>query len=118
MNEEIIKEYIQFAINNWYKLDRNIFFEIDVKKSVINKSIIYYYDIIFYGRNFDCKIVDKKWINFIELITSKQFIEAIAKWRNQTYWLNVEIDYITTHQAIAIRDNDLNNFIIKLLWTN
>lgn len=80
-------------------------------------------------------------IDIIYYITSKPFIEAIAiwlwniskdtsrkkdyenvyvfhkkvwnKWFKNTFWL---INYITTEQSLAIRDNELDLFIQKILW--
>ena len=55
----------------------------------------------------------------INIITSKEFIEAIArglhKKNNYTDWIALSVDILTKEQAIAIRDWDLSNFINNLL---
>ena len=107
----MIKEYIEFAIENWYiKWNVDIFisykmitFEVDW--GAFNKSIL-------------------------ETITSKPFIEAIARGILKKYEVNIkrnsyksafttEIEIITTEQAIAIRDWTLIEYITNLwIWKN
>ena len=62
--------------------------------------------------------------NLIELITSKEFIEAIVtgiyKEEFDDDWEIIPISFYeldtTVSQAIAIRDNTLHDFITKILW--
>jgi hypothetical protein len=111
MTKELIERYLQFAIGYWY----------DKFKAPYNSMI----DMI----NFDLKW-NHCFPNIIETITSWPFIEAIFrgwydkydfdKWiRNKfdTYWWS-DIDKITFAQAIAIRDNKLDEFIQDLLPKN
>ena len=112
----MIEKYIQFAIDNGF----------DVKEYCITSNNV--------------KNWAKKWfeatatVSDVEMITSLKFIEAIARglvkdntnisdllWKYfkiQHYGcteLNF-IDRLTEKQAIAIRDNKLEEFITKLLW--
>lgn len=101
----ITEQYIQFAIDNWW--ENNI------------KAWVVWYDII----NHNLKDKDNITLitNFIENITSLSFIKAIAKWLNNSrlisinpnYWIT--IDTLTKYQAIAIRDNKLEDFILNFL---
>jgi len=56
------------------------------------------------------------FITILELITSRDFIQAIRKYinnlnqKNKTYKI-LTIDYFTLEQARAIRDNKLDDFI-------
>jgi hypothetical protein len=62
---------------------------------------------------------------YLKHITSKEFIEAIARWtidKTGTYmeqeYINMmkeEVEWITISQAIAIRDCKLEEFINNLL---
>jgi len=122
MNKEIIKQYINFAIENWYNL-------LDWRRYKLNEikdNFIIFYD-------------EKKFENIkyclINCITSENFIEAVVRWlikednidifinsefcKNAKFTWNYEnlseITILTIHQAIAIRDNKLEEFIINLL---
>lgn len=137
MKKEIIEKYIQFWIDNGYI--EHCYIWIDDEE---------YVD--FYLRwHFETWVDDEilKTINLYKLITSKEFIEAIARgienlkdnnnkikimWHRSyepTYrlldkkdtilWVEDLINDITYFQALAIRDKNLENFIINLLewWT-
>lgn len=91
---ETIKRYIQFAIDNWYETQMSL-----------------------------AKIMQEDNYNqwyIILLITSKEFIEAVARGVYMWEWtvrvkidnvFNKIIDDITINQAISIRDNKLEEFI-------
>jgi len=127
MNKKLEK-YIQFAIDNnlivsWEKITR---FDFTTK----HHGLFMFY-------KYPNETIDDFFdFNLIELITSKEFIEAVArgvakknleirtkyendwviyKWPSLVLWEDL-IDYITSGQAIAIRDNKLEEFIINLLW--
>lgn len=105
-----IKEYIEFAIDNGYKLSKmpSYSFEID------DDSIVLYHE----GECFYEK-------DIIRTITSEPFIEAIArgildkKWldtdKNYKIFLEININEIVTKQAFAIANWELESFITKLL---
>lgn len=113
---ETIKKYIQFAIDNWYKWN---------KKTLVKELRMHITDWLI----FKTKDLNTLWI--WNIITSKEFIEAVAKWLMDDEiivvfmwgkWINympIEIEHliddITTYQAIAIRDNKLEEFINNLL---
>lgn len=87
MSRETMGNYINFAKKNWYS-----------------------------------KLVDVE--NPIRVITSKNFIEAIAKWKRQEAFdknwcilvpMSELIEQITVSQAIAIRDDTLEEFINNIL---
>lgn len=109
-----IKDYIQFAIDNGYEVNWDIFM-----------------DWVCYYKKFENKL--SVWNSLYETIISREFIEAIAKgilkrarkidcpfmiwWGNYENCYNLsEIEEITIMQAIAIRDNKLKDFITNLLW--
>lgn len=118
-----IEKYIQFWIENG--LIKN-FLKEDYEE--ITKLEIW-------DKNIYISINIKPWytasetFNLIELITSKEFIGAIARGINKIKWdfyiwrvlTNTEFDsesteeILTTEQAIAIRDGELEEFITKLL---
>ncbi len=100
MNKEIMEEYIKFWTDNWFKINDNwhTFYTLE--------SIMAH--------------------NFTETITSKNFIEAIARGvdripgKNFPECLSEHIsikDYITCTQAIAIRNETLEEFI-KIIIIN
>lgn len=127
-----IERYTQFAIDNWYsRLEQSPEYEVD-----------WYWDVI-HMEEVDSKYWVSKYDSYLPYITSKPFLEAIARgvwnktpykdrkehyknsykqykvicnvWREDIFWaLNV----ITQLQAIAIRENELDTFITTLLWTN
>lgn len=136
----MIKEYIQFAIDNGY----NIWvFSVNSEDSTFVSSTSYktaceYRDKI--QKNEDMKIFVKLKYDSLEIykiITSKPFIEAIArgveykswykipdvemsnkrgeKWMTAVWNLQEAIYEITINQAIAIRDWKLEEFIKDLL---
>ena len=122
----MIEKWIQFAIDNEYI--EKCYFELD------NENYVDFY----LRWNPETWIDDEviTTINLYELITSKPFIEAVARGvLNKNRWKKVEnflwglwyfskddsiieelIDEITIKQAIAIRDNKLPAFIGNLLW--
>ena len=125
MNKEIIQRYIQTALSNWFpwevpdKILDNTRDILDSWKFVVWFWYKLIYDVEWWYQHFD----------LIEIITSKEFIEAIVEyiWWNNTpatlfkikfhYTCKKDlIDTITTEQAIAIRDNHLEAFILKILW--
>lgn len=136
MNNKIIEKYIQFAIENWY----NWFWKFDISNDNdwLPSDWIW---ITFYSLDVDYFGYERIEAEYIleQLITSKDFIEAIAKWIKkeveETHWNSllewcVSMVYrwvrciewddaliydITTQQAIAIRDNKLEEFITNLL---
>lgn len=110
-----ITKYIQFAIYNDYKFPNQInqLFHIENNWKDINIEDVDWF--ILYSEN------------IIEIITSKPFIEAIARGiieiSRQIQWewsfldLNKNIEEITLNQAIAIRDDKLEEFITNLwIW--
>ena len=112
MNE--IERYIQFAIDNGYreedfwKEQENCLWKFDYLEIDIQ---LYHID-----RFWDEHITIQQ--NIIACITSKPFIEAVARGINkEEFRIEVLIEQITTEQAIAIRDNKLDTFITNLLWT-
>ncbi len=110
-----IERYIEFAIENWYRRD---LLNPEIRLFTYTCSLL-----------LDCRL---KWnieLNLIQEITSKEFIEAIARGLidfqskgmfGDTYNLDFDdrVRYITFEQAIAIRDNKLEDFITNLLWTD
>lgn len=120
MKTEIIEKYIQFAIDNGYKLWWIEEIDRDFLNSLKENDLMYTF-----------------------VITSKEFIEAVARgaikrkplWWEYTIfyskidieryplcdWVNNKevmksiIDDITYYQAIAIRDNKLEDFINNIL---
>ena len=123
-----IERWIQFAIDNGYESLWDTF-EIQSLDDVTED----WYDIEFWTEdlNFDGDIRRlEKTINLIQFIKSKPFIEAIARGviknnisLNTYYYYNEDWSYlnlceesiITIHQAIAIRDEKLEEFIEGLL---
>lgn len=133
---KIIKEYILFAIENDFPTEnfwRGFRQIISVEKINWKYIINYEEDIVF-------KIVEYP-VSVNDIITSKAFIQAIARgvykdvyeaetifWImykldrfNLIYKLRSEVhkvtnDEITTQQAFAIRDDELDIFIKKILW--
>ena len=116
-----IKEYLEVAIDNGFKIPKDF----EIVKNTFNKEWIY------------IKIYDKAWqterfYSLQELITSKEFIEAIARgiiekvikiecpfiiwgWNMESSCNLSEIEELTIMQAIAIRDNKLEEFINNIL---
>ena len=92
-----IERYIQFAIDNGLNIT------------------IYWYAIT------NIKLIADDKRNYLELITSKPFIEAIArglhKENNYTDWIALSVDFLTKDQAIAIREGQeaLDTFINNIL---
>ena len=131
----MIKEYIQFAIDNnlnydWYFAYRTDWVPLDI--SIPLNQVKEFKDREWWW-------VYIRYDNLIELITSLDFIEAIArgyvennnptnywevewigKYKSEHWGLNTydEIfEQITILQAIAIRDEKLEEFITNLLWS-
>ena len=115
----MIKEYIQFAIDNFDNRNWELVLWWINKIEYIDHNWLLHYESIWYWTWEDAPTW--LWIPLHTLITSKTFIEAVARGINPTYeiwtpWLDWQIDWITTQQAIAIRDGDLSTFITNLLW--
>ena len=117
MNKEIIDKYINFAIENWFKihlLNINEFY-------LCSKTGAWYCEYYVYFGYGACGF---RYINLYELITSKEFIEATARGKekeaNDKGWCVLIstrelIEKITISQALAIRDNTLEDFINNIL---
>ena len=113
MSNKIIERYIQFAIDNWMSMR--------VNWDLITFNKFDYYQtwrVILRLNNIslDCDL--------FALITSKEFIEAVARWIymwNNPVRVKIDnifnqiIDNITTEQSIAIRDKKLEDFILEIL---
>jgi len=146
---KIIKQYIQFAIDNGYNFNLDILSKFTtgdlINPKEVYKDGIYYLDEPRRDINNTLNIwvslmkwenVFKGYVSIYETITSKPFIEAIARGIRNTkphqishnskqkeylicpawYMTDNEIeDKLTTLQAIAIRDNKLDGFIDNLL---
>ena len=100
-----IKEYIEFWIENGYER----LWQEDTKFE--------------YDWTTDCVTLPKdeyRYDYIIPYITRIDFIEAIARWLElelqDTFDLEAIENNICTTQAIAIRDNKLEEFITNLLW--
>lgn len=108
-----IEKYVKFGIENWLK---------DYKKCKVNWNSVCFDGMQHY--------------NIIECITDKSFIKAIARWLEEEHYWNTNllceyrfwmkdnwedcyiweiIAWLTYRQAIAIRDNKLEEFITNLL---
>ena len=107
-----IEKYIQFAIENRYEKDNYLYFNRYEERRT--------HWVVFK----DIEDWEESNENLYEVITSKPFIEAIARgikykdydfnyWMYDTNWWNIQ-DKITFFQAIAIRDNKLEEFINNL----
>lgn len=111
MEKEIIEKYIQFAIDNWFK-------DLDWYKFLWLKYEIDHILWEFETNNWNYT-TQLLWDNIIEIIMSKEFIEAVARWLKDNWIqkeeLSVIIDWLTITQAIAIREWKLEEFINNLL---
>ena len=82
------------------------------------------------GLTISCIDWEKRWVEpTLKLITSKLFIEAIARGINEetffidnrlfnylwAVWKITTVDSITMQQSLAIRDNKLEGFIKSLI---
>ena len=105
----MIKKYIEFAVNNWFN-ECNL--PKKLRKIKITKTK---------NRTF-VRIIWMPWFcmfySIQELITSREFIESITRWLKKLDWFIVYwIDWFTVDQAIAIRENKLEEFIKELgIW--
>ena len=97
-----IKKYIQFAIDNWLK-NEEFGDEYEGIESIEDNEINFYV----------CQWIIT--INIIKLITSKEFIEARARWiynlPDMLCSIDILIKEITIEQKIAIRDWYLQEYI-------
>jgi len=122
----IINKYITFWIENWYKPKWLIsYHKDDILKYV---SIIDWINLewsldlwINYNNNVNWLFIYDVYFNEMysleKEITSKEFIEAIARWIYSKLWYSKWVDIITSKQAIAIRDDRLWEYIINLwIW--
>jgi len=120
MEETIMKEFIEFWIDNWCweliyeKLEKNNPFNFYIQD---NEIIVFNID--------DQDEVFR--LNIIETITSKEFIDAIARWLEKKkydmsciWWdeLCTIRKQLIIQQALAIYNNELPLFIKKILWKN
>ena len=138
MDKKILEKYIQFGIDNWFTIDKEELTKFPVSELIYPKEIYTENEYLLDSprENIDWILViwfniliwdfAYKWFKSVcEIITSKSFIEAIARWirNNETKWEQDEmntysdhilrtIDNITTQQASAIRDNKLEEFIL------
>ena len=113
MNKETIERYIQTALDNWlpWEVPDKI---LDNTRDILDswKFVVWFwykliYDVEWWYQHFD----------LIEIITSKEFIEAIARWTSKEWDIYPSIIHnITTEQALAIRDTYLEAFILKIRW--
>ena len=112
LNKKTIKKYLEFAINNWYIeiVDK---IKITECKTYSGSDNIKY--IWLYVHYIWLIAWTKIRIPISDIITSREFLEAIVRWLNKDniapYW----IDEITIKQAMSIRDNKLEEFITNLL---
>ena len=128
-----IEQYINFARQNWYD---NIPWKIKIKKcrtqSWAENNIRYLWLYIHYIWLINWTKIRR---SLSDILFEKEFIEAVAKgllkdreklwnylWKeikipnlNEFVYLDSIIADLTCRQAVAIRDNKLNNFIINLL---
>ena len=117
----MIKEYIQFAIDNGYPMVNNFNIEdwdcyTDCELPEYSLAVIWY--IISFWE------YEKTCYPLTDIITSKEFIEAVAIGKSKIEWMmrmglytkSEIMEYITIKQARAIRDNKLEEFITNLLW--
>ena len=119
----MIKEYIQFAIDNFDNRNWELVLWWINKIEYIDHNWLLHYESIWYWTWEDAPTW--LWIPLHTLITSKPFIEAVARGvcktpRNAQMRLacqaNKMVDAITKKQAVVIRDNKLEEFITNLLW--
>jgi len=110
---ETIERYIQFAITDWKFNDYDWYdFQWYEETHIEWENYIR----LFFSVNDEIINQDIKW-SIIDLITSKDYIESIARGLLKTDYVNtqsahrVDEDILTTSQAIAIRDWELPNFI-------
>ena len=129
MEKEIIEKYIKFAIDNILEIEN---------KKILSVRFDEYHWIPFISLEVNHKMwvwKSYKMFNLIELITKKEFIEAIARWkwkkileRTKDSWINASenlddsiqtkimiIREITIEQTIAIRDWKLEEFILSII---
>lgn len=120
----IIEQYLQFAIDNWLTITNQYIHKFSLCWNYVDFEIIV-------NDESDFSHLEHPSRNIIELITSKSFIESIARWvdkkilRPAVYYskeqreqqIKTIIDNVTNKQAIAIRDWKLEEFIINLwIW--
>ena len=133
--KEILKKYIQFAVDNWYKpkiYDDNENYNWEIKDQ-LNYSKIKEINLLWYY--FSCYSYNSWWAEkpLLNVITSKEFIEAVVNWwpfdtceLEDLVWreecgltlksaFQKRIDRITFFQAIAIREWKLEEFIKNLI---
>ena len=110
-SNELYIEYIWFAIPNW--LIKSIFkeeYEGPIELEISDWNVYFYWS-IGSRRTFTEQI----W--FLELITSKEFIEAVARWLQEYKgfaWEQVKTE-ILVRQAEAIYNGKLDDFIKEIL---
>ena len=115
-----IKDYISFAIDNEVSIE-----EMNKELKIVRFDFHLYNDVVVFDKNDFHKFID-----ITRFITSKPFIEAIARGINKIKdkkflitWAHILndtdenrlLDIITFDQAIAIRDNKLEEYINNIL---
>ena len=107
-----IEKYIRFAIENNLKIWTAQINETECDVKLDEKLFII--TGLLWSELYRC--------NLYELITSKEFIDAVARWTKsrevytKIYWIEVSlIDQITIFQSFAIRDWKLETFIKNLI---
>lgn len=122
MTKELIERYLQFWIENWLDIHKWVSEREDFNLWTKDFFLIFYKYSIGLISKHDNSIIFN--INIIDIITSWPFIEAITKGYYDKLWGQAETemenkrtikDNITRLQAIAIRDNKLDEFIQDLL---
>ena len=128
-------EYIQFAIDNGYNFTNGKYYihhnyREEERDYNDNQSKDVYYDWYFIFHK--CADIWCDIVSLEKIITSKPFLEAIARatidienevktWviedtkENRESFYNAYLDEITYEQAIAIRDDKLEEFINEIL---
>ena len=125
-----IKRLIQFPINNGYKFDWDKVEEIRI---TVNNDVCIYWK---FNKGNEREFYFSQ--NYIELITSKPFIEAVARgivnkssyeihneqWRNTKFYIILNrliredkvVDFLRNEISKAIFNEELPEFIDNLLW--
>jgi len=127
--QEIYTAYLQFALENWWRIDICCWYNwVEFDKDSDDS----FWTVHFFENWPDwCEWITSR--NFIETITEKSFIEAIARgvlknctsqwdwifWLYDTKFWHLEKKefelVLIKQQAIAIRDNQLEDFIKDLI---
>lgn len=124
----MIEKYIEFAIANWFNEFRD-FRDLQMTR-ICRENVWFFWEHLYWWWE------QSFYINLIEIITSKLFIEAIARWLEKNKidleklyisnilldecifletWYKYISDLISILQSIAIRDWKLDDFIKNIL---